>query len=84
MSAWLRDARHRNANLVLASVESVHWVTVQAGHANLELTLRVYTHALRKGEADLRSLDFDRSMRHRGGLRFWIPGHISLYRSSSA
>jgi hypothetical protein len=39
-------------------------VSAQVGHANPELTLRVYTHALREEETDLSSLDFGGTKRH--------------------
>ena len=38
----------------------MRWVASQLGHANPELTLRVYAHALREEEADLGFLDFGR------------------------
>ena len=38
----LHDARHTFASLALASGKSVTWVASQLGHANPELTLRVY------------------------------------------
>ena len=54
----LHDARHSYASLALASGKSVRWVASQLGHANPELTLRVYAHALREEETDLSFLDF--------------------------
>jgi len=54
----LHDARHSFASLALASGKSIRWVAAQLGHANPELTLRVYAHALREEEADLSFLDF--------------------------
>ena len=42
----------------MASGKSVRWVASQLGHANPELTLRAYAHALREEEADLSFLDF--------------------------
>ena len=57
----LHDARHTYASLALASGKSVRWVAAQLGHANPELTLRVYAHALREEETDLSFLDFSAS-----------------------
>ena len=63
----LHDARHTFASLALAAGKSVHWVASQLGHANPELTLRVYAHALREEETDLSFLDFDSTKRHPRG-----------------
>ena len=57
-SSIVHDARHTFASLALASGKSVTWVASQLGHANPELTLRVYAHALREEETDLSFLDF--------------------------
>ncbi len=47
----------------------------QLGHANPELTLRVYAHALREEEEDLSFLDFGDTRRHPGGTkRAMAPG----------
>ncbi len=51
----------------MASGKSVRWVASQLGHANPELTLRVYAHALREEETDLSFLDFDGTKRHPRG-----------------
>ena len=50
--------------MALASGKSVRWVASQLGHANPELTLRVYAHALREEETDLSFLDFGGTKRH--------------------
>ena len=63
----LHDARHTFASLALASGKRVRWVASQLGHANPELTLRVYAHALREEEADLSFLDFGGTKRHPRG-----------------
>ncbi len=63
----LHDARHTFASLALASGKSVRWVASQLGHANPELTLRVYAHALREEETDLSFLDFGGTKRHPRG-----------------
>ncbi len=63
----LHDARHTFASLALASGKSVRWVASQLGHANPELTLRVYAHALREEETDLSFLDFGGTRRHPRG-----------------
>ena len=63
----LHDARHTYASLALASGKSVRWVASQLGHANPELTLRVYAHALREEEADVGFLDFGGTKRHPRG-----------------
>jgi integrase len=65
----LHDARHTWASLALASGKSVRWVASQLGHANPELTLRVYAHALREEETDLGFLDFGGAKRHPGGTQ---------------
>jgi len=57
----LHDARHTYASLALAAGKSVRWVAQQLGHANPELTLRVYAHAMREEESDLSFLDFGAS-----------------------
>ena len=54
----LHDARHTYASLALAAGKSIRWVATQLGHANPELTLRVYAHAMRSEEADLSFADF--------------------------
>ena len=41
----------------------------QLGHANPELTLRVYAHALREEEADLSFLEFGSTKRHPRGTK---------------
>ncbi len=53
--------------MALASGKSVRWVASQLGHANPELTLRVYAHALREEETDLSFLDFGGTKRHPRG-----------------
>jgi hypothetical protein len=61
------DCRHTFASMALASGKSVRWVASQLGHANPELTLRVYAHALREEETDLSFLDFGGTKRHPHG-----------------
>jgi len=39
------------------SIESVRWVASRLGHANPELTLRVYAHAVREEETDISFLE---------------------------
>ena len=41
----------------------------QLGHANPELTLRVYAHAMREEETDLSFLDFGGTRRHPRGTK---------------
>jgi integrase len=65
----LHDARHTFASLAIASGKSVRWVASQLGHANPELTLRVYAHALREEETDLGFLDFGGTRRHPRGTK---------------
>jgi hypothetical protein len=65
----LHDARHTYASLAPASGKSVRWVASQLGHANPELTLRVYAHALREEETDLSFLDFGGAKRHPRGTK---------------
>ena len=55
----LHDARHTFASHALAAGKSVRWVAAQLGHANPELTLRVYAHVLREEEEDLSFLDYE-------------------------
>ena len=47
----------------------MRWVASQLGHANPELTLRVYAHALREEETDLSFLDFGGTKRHPRGTK---------------
>ena len=65
----LHDARHTFASLAVASGKSVRWVASQLGHANPELTLRVYAHAMREEETDLSFLDFGGTKRHPRGTK---------------
>ena len=65
----LHHARHTFASLALASGKSLRWVATQLGHANPELTLRVYAHALRDEETDLSFLDFGGTKRHPRGTK---------------
>ena len=51
------------------------WVASQLGHANPELTLRVYAHAMKEEESDLSFLDFGGTRRHpRGTAAVALPG----------
>jgi len=54
----LHAARHTFASLALAAGRSIRWVSEQLGHANPELTLRVYAHAMPVEEHDLAFADF--------------------------
>ncbi len=65
----LHCARHTFASLALASGKSIRWVASQLGHANPELTLRVYTHAMPEEESDLGFLDFAGGIRRHHGWR---------------
>ena len=44
--------------MALAAGKSIRWVAEQLGHANPELTMRVYAHALPSEESDLAFADF--------------------------
>jgi hypothetical protein len=44
--------------MALAAGKSIRWVAEQLGHANPELTMRVYAHALPAEEGDLAFADF--------------------------
>jgi len=55
----LHCARHTFASLALAAGKSLRWVAAQLGHANPELTLRVYAHVMREEETDLRFLELE-------------------------
>ncbi len=50
----IEDASH-----ALEAGKSIRWVSEVLGHANPELTLRVYAHVLRDEEQDLSFLDFE-------------------------
>jgi len=53
----------------------VRWVASQLGHANPELTLRVYAHAMREEQTDLSFLDFGGTRRHPRGTKLRAAGH---------
>ena len=55
----LHDLRHSFASHALEAGKSIRWVSEVLGHANPELTLRVYAHVLRDEEEDLSFLDFE-------------------------
>jgi len=55
----LHDARHTFASMALAAGRSLRWVADQLGHANPELTLRAYAHALPAEAGDLSFADFE-------------------------
>lgn len=82
----LHDARHTYASLALAAGKSVRWVAAQLGHANPELTLRVYAHAMREEESDLSFLDFTATggtKRHpRGTKRRAVAGNQKPLRAT--
>ena len=63
----LHDARHTFASLALASGKSVKWVSNQLGHANPEVTLRIYAHLIPEEDNDLSFLDFGGTKRHPRG-----------------
>jgi len=44
--------------MALAAGKSIRWVAEQLGHANPELTMRVYAHVLPSEEGDLTFADF--------------------------
>ncbi len=47
----------------------MRWAASQLGHANPELTLRVYAHAMKEEETDLSFLDFGGTRRHPRGTK---------------
>ncbi|MCH7869940.1 MAG: tyrosine-type recombinase/integrase [Myxococcales bacterium] len=63
----LHDARHTFASLALASGKSVKWISNQLGHANPEVTLRIYAHQIPEEDNDLSFLDFGGTKRHPRG-----------------
>jgi hypothetical protein len=65
---------HAFASLALHAGRSIRWVADQLGHANPELTLRVYAHALREEETDLGFLDFGGTKRHPRGTSPEVVG----------
>jgi hypothetical protein len=69
-SPHLREPRARAG-------KSVRWVAAQLGHANPELTLRVYAHALREEESDLSFLDFGGTKRHPRGTAIGTAAGIT-------
>ena len=77
----LHDARHTFASQALAAGKSVRWVAAQLGHANPELTLRVYAHVLREEEEDLSFLDYESraasggAKRHPDGTKLSVVGN---------
>ncbi|MCP5057491.1 MAG: site-specific integrase [bacterium] len=50
--------RHTYASRAIAAGRSVRWVAGQLGHANPELTLRVYAHWMTEAEGDLGFAEF--------------------------
>ena len=54
----LHTTRHTYASVALDAGKSIRWVAEQLGHANPELTLRVYGHLIRDREEDLTFAEF--------------------------
>jgi integrase len=53
----LHSCRHFFATEALRAGRSVRWVAAQLGHSDPALTIRVYAHAMREEESDLRFAD---------------------------
>ena len=63
------DARHTFASLARAAGTNVSWVSTQPGHAKLEVTLQIGTHAVPDEPTDLEFLDFRSTKRHQTSPR---------------
>jgi site-specific recombinase XerD len=56
--SFVRVTRHTWATFALQAGKSIRWVAHVLGHADPALTLRVYAHAMREEETDLRFAEF--------------------------
>ncbi len=79
----LHDCHHTYASLALEAGRSIRFVAEQLGHANPELTLRQYAHALPLESGDLEFADFE--AKKAGSERLYpAPGSVVTAQNNNA